>query len=65
LSVAYPAPMYKAPQFLNLGAYCPHAEDISSRMITLFTDTNIPKILVPKIKIAFKKVLNRYLYEKN
>ncbi|MDP3900673.1 MAG: DegT/DnrJ/EryC1/StrS family aminotransferase [bacterium] len=65
LSVAYPAPMYMAPQFFKKNNFwsCPNAENVSSRIITFFTDNNIKKNIVPKIKNALDKVLNYYLNE--
>lgn len=65
LGIAYPSAMYNSPQFLSQDQawFCPNAENVSSRIITFFTDKNIPKNIVPKIKIALEKVLNYYLNE--
>ena len=62
LCIAYPKPMYDAPQFSKYHNFaCPNAENVSSRIITFFTDKNIPKTLIPKIKIAMEKILNYFL----
>jgi len=63
IDVCYPSPLYKSKIFneLNGGVFCPNTEDISSRIITLFTDPCLTKKDLKDISDAVMKVSEYYI----
>lgn len=63
IDVCYPLPLYKAKVFdkVNKNVFCPNAEDISSRVITLFTDPCLTKKDLKDISDAIVKVSGYYI----
>jgi dTDP-4-amino-4,6-dideoxygalactose transaminase len=59
IDVAYPCTLYQTELFKKAGidGHCPRAEDISSRIVTLFTDKSIDEAAISSTAQAVKKVL--------
>jgi len=59
VDVAYPKAMYDTQLFIDRGitGECPHVEDITSRLFTLFTDLSINEDTIKTTRLAIEKVL--------
>lgn len=63
IDVCYPIPLYKTNLFRGVcdDAYCPNAEDVASRIVTVFVDPVLTEQDINDISDAVKKVSVYYL----
>lgn len=66
IDIAYPTTLYQTELFVRLGidGNCPFAEDASSRLFTLFTDSAINETVIMATSHAIQKIL-MYLKQKD
>lgn len=60
VDIAYPCTLYQTELFISrgIGGNCPRAEDFSSRLVTLFTDSAITEEIILNTKLAITKILD-------
>jgi len=58
VGIAYPSPLYRTDIFKRYTSSCPKSEDITSRLINLFTNPTLDLSLIRDIKNAFEKIFN-------